>query len=193
MMLKKTNIAFLIVSLIFISGCGDSLSDYQSEIIKKAELIISSNNEDELSSREVKILLTVLYIECVKLKEHNNEGAAYDKLFTAFTRLLPTYQDLQSLEIKKLENMEIDTAIKAAEAMIADSKDRRIELVDELELELQNLENYRNELSSDAQELYASLLRITTETQESSIWAKAKARDYTQKFYSLIDPDIDPE
>lgn len=81
----------------------------------------------------------------------------------------------------------VETTEALAEAVRADSDERLIERIDELELEKQNLESHMDELISDADELYKSPLLITTETQELSIWAKAKARDCARKFYNLID------
>ena len=188
-MFSKINAALLIVVLIFMASCGENLNDYQSEIVKKAESIIASNNENGLSSREVKILLTVLYIECVKLREYKNQGTSYDKLFTTFTNLIPTYHNLTRLKDEKRREYHTESLIKTAKALTDGSDKNIIELMDELEVEKQNLEMEIDVLKSDALERYNSLLLITTETQESSIWAKAKAKAYVQEFNNLIDAE----
>ena len=156
-MFSKTNTALLIIALMFIGGCGENLSDYQLRIVKEAESIVSSNNEDGLSAREIKILLTVLYIESVKLKEHNNDGSSYDKLFTTFTHLIPTYQNLVSLENEKQEKNRIESLLKTTDAIISESKLDIKTRIDELEYEVKKLESFKDVLISDAQALYNSL------------------------------------
>ena len=190
-MFNKTNIAILLIALMFIGGCGEDLSNYQSEIVKKAELIISSDNVDKLSVREVRILLGLLYLECVKLKEHNNEGSSYDKLFITFSNLIPTYKNLIAQEKERFEAMKRDSLIKTNKAVIEalsdDSDDALIRRKDELEAYIRDMETQVSELIADEQEFFNALLLITTETQEQPIWAKAKARDYLHKFNNLVE------
>ena len=185
-MLNKTNAALLIFALLFIGGCGDGLSDYQSEIIEKAESIITSDDVSEFPRREVYILLGLLYTECVKLKEHKNEGSSYDKLFTVFSNLIPTYRKLVAQDEEKQEAISHDNLIKTSEAVIEGSEEALIERRNELEAHLQNLKTYVSEMVAAEQDIFNSLLRITTETQEEPIWAKAKARDYLREFHDLI-------
>ncbi len=42
-MVQKTNAAFLIIALLFISGCGERSTDYQIEIIEKSESAAHNN------------------------------------------------------------------------------------------------------------------------------------------------------
>ena len=190
-MFNKTNITLLLIALILIAGCGDGLSKYQSEIVKKAELIISSNNVDNSSVREVRILLGLLYLECVKLKEHNNEGSSYEKLFTTFSNLIPTYRNLRAQEKKRFETMRTEDLIKTSNALVKSLSDNSDDAVirrrDELETRMQDLENYGAELIADEQALFDAILLITTETQEQPIWAKSKAKEYLLKFNNLIE------
>ena len=186
-MINITNTALLIVILLFVAGCGDGLSDYQSEIIEKAESIIASDDVDALATREVYILLGLLYTECIKLKEYDNVGSSHDKLFTVFSNLIPTYQRLMSEEEEKLKDVEYEILIKTAEVIIDGSKEALAEHRDELEAKKRNMENYISEMVADREDMFNSLLRITTETQENPTWAKAKAREYLREFNDLID------
>ena len=188
-MVQKTNAALLIIALLFISGCGESLTKYQIEIIEKSESIIALDDASELSPRDVYVLLGLLYTECVKLKEYKDVGENYDKLYTAFTNLIPTYQNLSAQQIKKWRNRDIDRTIKGAELLIDGSKSEIEAYQKELEAEKQYFENYQAEILATQEELFNSLLRITTETQENPIWAKTKAKDYLREFHNLIEAE----
>ena len=183
---NKTTAVLLTIALLFIGGCGDGLSDYQSEIIEKAESIIASDNVSELSPREVYVLLGLLYTECVKLKEHKNVGQSHDKLFAAFSNLIPTYRNLLAEEKEKQDSLRVDNLIKTSKAIIDGSDEALAERRNELETQVQKLERHMSEMVADEQELFNSLLRITNEKQEEPIWAKAKARDYLREFHDLI-------
>ena len=152
----------LIALMLFIGGCGEDLSNYQSEIVKKAELIISSNNVDELSAREVRILLGLLYLECVKLKEQNNEGSSHDKLFTTFSNLIPTYKNLEAQEEERFKTMQIDSLLKTSEVVVEalrdDSDEALIRRKDELETHIRDLETQMSEMIADEQEFFNALL-----------------------------------
>ena len=192
-MIQKTNAGLLIIALLFISGCGERLTNYQIEIIEKSESIIALDDVSELSPRDVYVLLGLLYTECVKLKEYKEVGSNYDKLYTAFSNLIPTYQNLCAQEKKERKDAEFDLTIKLAELLIDDSKSEMRAYQKELEAELQNLKKYQAGIVADAEELFNSLLHITTETQENPIWAKTKAKHYHNEFHNLIERDMEKE
>lgn len=208
-MVQKTNAALLIIALLFITGCGHKLTDYQIEIIEKAESIIASNDVSELSSldvppRDVYVLLGLLYIECVKLKEYKKVGSSYDKLFTTFSNLIPVYRNLVEQETNeegytKMIHRAIDTLDLIKKALIKEGKDSleiimdpqyskmNSQVVSLLDTRRQNLKDYESKIAPDREELSSSLLRITNETHEEPIWAKNIAAGYLQEFHNLIE------
>ena len=188
-MIQKTNAALLIIALLFISGCGERLTDYQIEIIEKSASIIALDDVSELSPRDVYVLLGLLYTECVKLKEYKEVGSNYDTLYTAFSNLIPTYQKLVAREEKKGVDMQVDVLSKMAKVIANDSDEEIDEYIKELEGKRQAAINYLSKIRNDQQELFNSLLRITTQTQENPIWAKTKAKDYLREFHNFIEPE----
>ena len=189
-MIQKTNAALLIIALLFIGGCGERLTDYQSEIIEKAESIIASEDVSDLSPRDVYVLLGVLYTECIRLKEYKKVGSNHDNLYTAFSNLIPTYRNSVAREEEKMKDMEVDILIKAGELRTNGSKAEIRAYQKELEAKGQNLTNYMAEIAADEEDLFNSLLRITTQRNpEEPIWAKTKAKDYLREFYNLIEPE----
>lgn len=203
-MVQKTNAALLIIALLVYAGCGHRLTDYQIEIIEKVESIIASNDVSELSyldvpPRDVYVLLGLLYIECVKLKEYKKVGSSYDKLFTTFSNLIPAYRNLVKQEIIKEGRMkelkltgEVINLIKEGRDLLDFTKDPNYKtltsnyrlLAKEQE---QFLKNSESKKAADREELFNSLVRITTETHEEPIWAKNIAAGYLQEFSELIE------
>lgn len=202
-MVQKTNAALLIIALLFMAGCGHRLTDYQIEIIEKVESIIASNDVDELSyldvpPRGVYLLLGLLYIECVKLKEYKKVGSSYDKLFTTFSNLIPAYRNLVKQEFIEGANIEVLKLTREAINLIKEGRDvleftqdpNYKTLTSNYKLlakeQEQFLKKSESKKAADREELFNSLVRITTETYEEPIWAKNIAAGYLQEFSELI-------
>ena len=151
-----------------------------------------------------KIVQSLVYIECVKFKESKKVGSSYDKLFTTFSNLIPAYRNLVVQEFNQKGNTEIlkntkDLMGLIKEGLIKEGKDG-LEIIDDpnyktlasnyisLAKEQERyLKNRESQKAADTEELFNSLLRITTEIHEEPIWAKNIAIGYLQEFRNLIE------